>query len=141
MPIVAPNEGLPALLDYILKDNVDGVADWELILFVNDITPDQDTEYADLTEATFTGYSSVTVTRGDWTAAEIADDVAVSTWGTSATTWTNTGSEQTVYGYAMVTATSPVIRLIERFASPVVLATNGILGLLPRVTLGTAPAP
>lgn len=141
MPIVAPNEGLPALLDYILRDDVDGVADWELILFVNDITPDQDTEYADLTEATFTGYSSVTVTRGDWTAAVIDSDVAVSTWGAAATTWTNTGSEQTVYGYAMVTATSPVIRLIERFASPVVLATNGILGLLPRVTLGTAPAP
>lgn len=141
MPVVAPNEGLPALLDYMLKDDVSGVGPWELILWTNDITPDQDTEYGDLTEATFTGYSSVTVTREDWTAAVIDSDVAVSTWGETPTTWTNTGSEQTVYGYAMVTATSPVIRLIERFASPVVMGTNGILGLLPRVTLGTAPAP
>lgn len=140
MALVLPNEGLTDLLAYMIRTTISGVADWLMVLWTNtSLTPGQSTVYSDLTLATFTGYSAVTVTRGTWTAPTIVSDKAVSTWGTTATLWTNTGSSQTIYGYAMVTASSPVIRLIEKFASPVVLATNGIIGVLPQFTFTTAP--
>lgn len=140
MSLVLPNEGLVDQLTYLLKSTISGVADWLLVLWTNSsYTPSQSSVYSDLTLATFTGYSAVTVTRGTWTTPTIISNAAVSTWGTVATQWTNTGSSQTIYGYALVTASSPVIRVVEKFASPVTVATGGIIGVLPRYTFTTAP--
>lgn len=137
--IVLPDEGLADQLSYIIKTAISGVADWQLMLFQNNLTPTQTTVFSDLVEATFSGYSRVTVTRATWTSPTIVADKAVSTWGTTGTTWTNAGSTQTIYGYALITASSPVIRVIERFASPVVMATGGIISVLPSYNFTTAP--
>jgi len=139
MPLVAPNEGLNDQLAYILKSTISGVTDWELMLFINNATLTQATVFADLSEATFGGYSRVTLTRASWTSPTIIADKAVSTYTTTPTTWTVSSGSETVYGYAIITATSSVIRYVEKFASPVAVVAGGILGVLPRVTLTTAP--
>lgn len=136
--LVAPNEGLADQLDYILSAPISGVLPWVLILWLNsDLYPSQKTVLADLTEASFTGYSRVTIDRAGWTDAEVQGDQAVSTYGTSPTTWIASGAPQTIYGYAIITQTSSVIRYIQRFPVPLVAAPGLPVGVLPRVTLGT----
>lgn len=139
MSLVAPNEGLVAQLTYILQSTISGVADWNLILFKNNATLTQASVYADLTLATFGGYSAVTLTRGSWVTPTIVSGVAVSTYTTTPQIWTVSSGSETIYGYAIVTASSPKIIYVEKFSSPVAVAAGGILGVLPRVTLGTAP--
>lgn len=139
MSLVAPNEGLADQLDYILKSTISGVANWTLVLFKNNLTPNQSTVYADLTLATFGGYSPVTLSRSTWTSAVISADKAVSTYDTTPQIWLVSSGSETIYGYAIVTPSSPVIRYVERFASPIAVSAGGIIGVLPRVTLTTAP--
>jgi hypothetical protein len=139
MALVLPNEGLTDLLAYWLGKTVNTFFDWQLVLFKNSFTPTQATVYADLVLATFTGYSPVTVTKANWTSPVIDTDKAVSTWTTTPTLWTCTAGSETIYGYALVTPSSPKILVVERFASPVPIAPGGIIGVLPRVTFTTAP--
>ena len=134
---VLPNEGLPDLLDYMIRATISGVLDWELMLFVNDIVPDQDTVYADLVEASLTGYSRVTLSRGTWTSPVIVSNRAVSTYGTTPISWSITGGSETVYGHALVTPSSPVIRFVERWTTPVAVSPPGVLAVLPRITQTT----
>lgn len=138
--LVAPNEGLADQLDYILSAPISGVLPWLLILWTNDdLVPAQDTVYADLTEATFTGYSRVTLARATWTAAVISDDAAVSTYDTVPTQWMPTGAPEIVYGWAIITPVDSVIRYIEPFPSPVTATTGVPLGVIPQVGLTTLP--
>lgn len=140
MPIVLPNQGLPALLGFMLKVNVTGEANWILILFKSNTTPDQDTEAADLTECDFGGYSAETLTRSTWTTATVIADHAVSTYDTTPIIWTCSSGTNNVYGYAILNSTGTVLYFIERFASaPIVVTTGGVLVLLPRLTLTTEP--
>lgn len=137
MPAVLPNEGLPTLLDQMIRTLASGFVDWTLILFVNDITPDQDTVYADLTEASFGGYSSETIDHTLWTPATVVDDHAVSTYTEDPITWEMSSGSGYVYGYAIVTSTSPKIMWVERFAVPEPISAGRTLSLLPRITLTT----
>ena len=139
MPIVLPNEGLPSLLAWMLRDDTSALPSNTLVLFANDLTPDQDTVYADLTLATFTGYSPVTIDRASWTSPVIDADHAVSTWNTTPIVWLVSGGSETIYGYAVVTPTSPIILWCERFATPIPVTAGGALALLPRFTLTTEP--
>lgn len=139
-PLVAPNEGLADQLDYLLRAPISGVVPWLLILYLNDdLVLDQSTVYADLTEADFSGYSRVTLTRATWTEAVIESDAAVSTYGTDPVQWTASGSPQTLYGWAIITPVASVIRYIEPFPTPVTAAPGSPVGVLPRVTLTTLP--
>ncbi len=136
--LVAPNEGLDDQLAYILKAPISGVISWVLMLWLNaDLFPTTQTVYADLTEASFTGYSRVTVDRAQWTDPVLQGNAAVSTWGTTPTQWVATGTPQTLYGWAMVTQLSPVIRYVQRFPIPITAADGVPVGVLPRVTLST----
>ena len=139
VPLVLPNQGLIAQLSLLLKDSIMGVDPLEFILFQNDYIPVQTSVWADLTEATFMGYSRVTVTRSDWTSPVIVANKAVSTWKTVGTSWTNTSSTQTIFGFALITPVTPVIRVVERFVSPVVLANGGVITVLPTYNFTTAP--
>lgn len=143
MPLVLPNEGLVDQLAYMVKEPISGVLPWQLRLWSNNLTPGQATVLADLTECTFTGYSRVTMTRSSWQNFEVITNRARAQWGSSATSWTCTGSPQTVYGYAMVDTALGVIRGVERFDTPQVLATGGVLSVLPRYsyTTNTSPGP
>lgn len=139
MAVVLPNEGLTTLLEYWIGKTVNTFFDWLLVLFKNNYTPTQASVYADLVLATFTGYSAVTLTKANWTSAVIDTDKAVSTWNTTPQLWTCTAGSETIYGYALVTPSSPKIMAVERFASPVPVAPGGIIGVLPRLTFTTAP--
>ena len=139
--LTAPNEGLTDQLDYILSSPIVGVLDWMLMLYTNDdLVISQSTVYADLIEASFSGYGRVTLNRTNWDASVIDSDRAVSTYGVDPIIWTNAGSPATVYGWAVITAVDPVIRYIQPFPDPVVLNTGDPVGVLPRVTLTTLPA-
>jgi hypothetical protein len=136
--LVAPNEGLADQLDYILSADISGVLPWVLVLWTNaDLFPVATTVWSDVTEASFTGYSRVTIARDGWTDAVLQYDQAVSTYGTTPTTWIASGAPQTLYGYAIITQTATVIRYIQRFPVPLVAAPGLPVGVLPRVTLGT----
>lgn len=139
MPIVLPNEGLPTMLGWMLREDTSALPANTLILFSNDITPDQDTVYGDLTEAAFGGYSSVSIARGTWTAPVVDSDHGLTVYGSTPLTWICTSSPETIYGYAVVTPSSPIILWCERFASPIVLSTGGAIALVPRFTLTTEP--
>lgn len=139
--LTAPNEGLADQLDYLLSAPIVGVPPWYLVLWTNsDLTISQDTVYADLTLATFDGYGPATLARSGWTAATIIDDQAVSTYGTEVIEWINNGEPQTLYGWAIVTPVSPVIRYIQPLPYPVVLESGDPIGVLPRVALTTLPS-
>lgn len=135
--LVAPNEGLADQLDYLLRAPISGVVPWLLMLWTGDLEPDQATVYADLTEATFQGYSRVTLTRSTWTPSAILDDRAVSTYGTAPVLWRCTGSPQTLSGWAVITPIASVIRYIQPFPYPVPLSIGEPVGVLPQVTLTT----
>jgi hypothetical protein len=139
--LTAPNEGLTDQLDYILSAPITGVAPWYLILWTNDdLVISQATVFADLDEATFSGYGRVTLDRVNWTPSVIADDRAVSTYGLDPVIWTNTGSTYSVYGWAIITPVDSVIRYIQPFPDEVVLDTGDPVGVLPQVALTTLPA-
>lgn len=137
---VLPNEGLPDLLAYWIGQQPNTFADWALILWTNpSYTPSQASVYADLVEATFPGYSRVTLTKSSWLSPTIVGDKAVSTWGTTPVLWTNTGSLVTIYGFAYITPVSPKIRALELFDYPVPVVTGGQVGLLPYLEFTTEP--
>ena len=139
MPLTAPNEGLCDMLDYVLSAYIEGVLDWQLMLWTNDdLVIDQDTVYDDLVEAQFYFYTRWTLARDGWTDAVIEDDAAVSTWGTEPLVWTPNGTGSAVYGYAIVTQdVQPVIRVIEAFESPIEVEPESPISVLPQVTMTT----
>jgi hypothetical protein len=139
---VLPDEGITAQLDTILRRTVSGLSNWWLILFVNDYTPDDTTTLADLTEATFGGYTRVELTRPDWSAAVIDHPgCAKSVWGTDAIVWLVTsGPTETIYGFAYVDFTTNKVQLAQRFdpgdIAPVVV--GGRVAMVPAYTLTSA---
>lgn len=138
---ILPDEGIALQLECILKRTVAGISPWSLILWTNDITPTFATVLADLTEATFLGYTRVTLDRSTWTTPTVHDGCAHSTWGTDAIVWNVTGGPvETLYGYAMIDPTMNVIRFVQRFdaedIAPIIL--GGKVLLLPEYTLTSA---
>jgi hypothetical protein len=129
MVALAPNE---AEVRNLQKETS---TDLDLVLFVNDLTPDEDTEAGDLTEPAHASGAARTIAPGDWTITggdptEAVADVEV---------WTLDSSITTVYGWALVergTGEDPdVLVRIERFAAPWVHSENGgILAIRPRLT-------
>jgi hypothetical protein len=130
MAAIAPNEAELRCLQRELGTDLD------LVLFVNDLTPDEDTEAADLTEPSGGGYAPIeivawptgwTITAGDPTTAE----ATVASWDLVS------GTVPTVYGWALVERGSPdrIVR-VERFATPKTVASlpGGRLAIRPRVT-------
>lgn len=138
--ITAPNEGLTDQLDYILSAPISGVLAWQLMLWTNDdLVISQATVFADLNEATFSGYGRVTLDRSNWTPSVIVADRAVSTYGIDPVVWTNASSPQTVYGWAVVTPVASVIRYIQPFPEAQEVLTGDPIGVLPAVALTTLP--
>lgn len=139
-----PNEGIAAQLEYILKASISGVLPWELMFWVNDIEPDHDTVLADLQEATWSGYSRLTMDRANWTTPTVHDGCAHSTWGTEAVVWYVTGGPtETIYGYAYVDASAGVIRFVQRLDPEDIrpVEVGGKVLLLPAYTLTSAECP
>lgn len=141
---ILPNEGIGQQLECILSRSVGGVAPWKLILWVNDIDPDADTTFADLVEASWSGYTALTLPRSDWTTPMVINGCAVSTYTETPQVWYVTGGPtETNYGYALVDSITNVIRFIQRFEeedlAPV--EPGGRVTLLPRYTLTSCACP
>ena len=137
MPLVVPNEGELILLDYMLKD-VSVTADYILRLFKNDVTPDQDSTDGTFTEADFTDYAEVTMTRANWQAAVTATGKGESSYGTAPQSWTCGATGNTIYGYWVETTdVTPKILWAERFATSRVLADGDVLNITPKFTLSS----
>ena len=132
----------------LLTDLLSAGENWNLRLFSTSHTPavtDVLSTYTAI-EASFTGYSSKTITRtiasGTWGAVALTgstidgtNHIAISTYGTTQT-WTATSS-QTVYGHFYAGATSAVGILAEQWASSVALISGSVLNLTPVVELGS----
>ena len=136
-----PDEGIGDVLEYILSRSVAGVLPWTLIFFVNDIVPDADTVLADLDEATWSGYTRLTLDRPTWTTPNVLSGCAHSTWGTVPQVWFVTGGPvETIYGYAYVDFTMGVLRFVQRLddADIAPVEIGGKVSILPAYTLTSA---
>lgn len=141
---IIPDEGLDNVLLRILDPSRGGTATWRLILWVNDIEPDHATVLADLVQATWGGYSFVTLDPLKWTTPVITDGCASSDYDTSPLQWWVTGGPtETNYGYALTDPGAGVIRFIQRFdeedIAPVEVGARVVL--LPKYTLTSAACP
>lgn len=139
-----PDEGIADQLEYILKRSIAGVLPWQLIYWTNDIVPTAATVLADLTEATFSGYTRLTLDRSMWTTPTVHDGCAHSTWGTEAQVWYVTGGPtETLYGYAYIDFTAGKIRFVQRFDEVDIqpIKIGGKVTILPTYTLTSAACP
>jgi hypothetical protein len=140
--IVLPDEGLPLLLAWWTTTDVTTAPWWVLILWTDeDLEPDQDTVFADLTEATFAGYEPVNLLPSQWTDPVVVGHKAITTYTGDAQLWAATGDYEIIYGYAITTIADPVILVIQKLSNAVDLEVQPVIGILPRLTMGTDPDP
>lgn len=139
MPLVAPKVGLPTLIKILFSDAAVPALDWQLFLWVNNVVPDADSVVSDFTNASFAGYSIVGLSRATWTAPVIVGEKTQISYGTAPIMWTATDDFEVVFGYGIFELGTNFLLVVERFAAPVDLTIYPQIGVLPRVTLGTAP--
>lgn len=135
MAIVFTNEGEKTLLTWML-DSTATPENLSLKLYSNDHTPTATDDGTAYTEATFTGYSAKTLSRGSWGTPSTSDGVASIAYS-AAQTWDAT-SAQEIYGYYLVGGTSGALIGAEKFSTVRELAINDTLSVLPKITLDTA---
>ena len=147
MSFMVPDVGEVKLLkDLLAAGGVAGVVTleaWTLKLFKSNTIPAETHTAASYTIADFTNYTNKTLIRdtqvghwsdpvsqvptGDWVSESKA---AESTYAEQ--TWTS-GSDQTIYGYILVGATSGTLIEVIRFDSPIVLTNGSVLSVTPRI--------
>ena len=136
-----PDEGIGDLLAYWTSTPISGVADWYLMLWVNDIQVNSDTVLADLEEATWAGYSQKILNRSNWSEPEVEGGCATTQWGTESIVWyVGDGEPQTNYGVAYVDPTTSRVRFVQRFDDDDIapVEVGGKFLLLPKLTLTSA---
>lgn len=112
--------------------------DHTLRLFTNDVTSglsdaqiDALTE-ADMTEASFTGYSAKPLTGGSWTVADRVASYAKRGFVSSANQ-----APQTVYGYYVTRDSDGIMLMLEYFTAAQSVSGSGqVISVTPRITLG-----
>lgn len=116
-PDVGENLALEALVNKTAAQNL------VLKLFSNNITPSDTDTAGTYTEATFTGYSAITLTGASWGSAS----AGTITYGSQQTfTRSSTGTTENIYGYYCIQTTSTILMYSERDASaPFAVTNNG----------------
>jgi len=115
MALVVPDVGEVIMLESIFKTASPSAH--TLKLYQNDISPAESDTAGTYTEATISGYSSVSLTRATWNAAS-TDGGGVTTITYPQTTFTFSGSG-TIVGYYIINTTGGVLNLSERiFSTP-----------------------
>lgn len=133
MTLLVPDNGEGDALSAIV--NLAAATNPILKLYQSNTTPSETDTAGTYTEATFTGYSSVTLTGASWTVTQGAPshaDYAQQIFTSSA------GSQnQSIYGYFVVRATSGRIAWSERFSDgPYVIVNSGDqIKVTPIITL------
>lgn len=122
MALLVPNTGeviaLEALVNKTAPQNL------VLRLYENNYTPTEADTAASYTEATFTGYSALTLTGSSWGAASPG---APSSIAYAQQTFTSSASQsKLVYGYYLTQASSGTLVYAERFSDgPYAITNNG----------------
>jgi len=130
MSIVTPDCGEVRLLGWALNNVTQ--QNQTLKLFVNDVTPDDDTVVGDFTECTATGYAAKTLTKGSWTVAT-AVGVTSATYATQ--TFTITALTADCYGYYVIDANAGTLLWCERFSSSEPLYAGKSISIVPYIEL------
>jgi hypothetical protein len=136
---VIPDEGLSRECYRILNNEDTQFQAWQLLLWVNNFTPDESTTLADLTEASFSGYSRRALPAAGWSTPTVAAHLATSTQAATQV-WTNgNAGDVTVYGCAYLDVTYNVLRFVQRFDTADITAVNpgGTIAVTPTFTYRT----
>lgn len=132
MALLVPNTGEVIALQYLV--NKAAPENLVLHLYKNNITPAEADVAGTYTEATFTGYTAITLTGASWTVtggAPSSASYAQQTFSSSA------GSQnQDIYGYYLTRLGSADLVYAERFSDgPYNIANNGdAIRVTPTIT-------
>jgi hypothetical protein len=134
MALVVPNASEVIMLNYIL--NKDAPENISMLLYVNNVIPDENSTVATFTEMTNgLGYTTggISLTPGSWSVISGNPSQAEHT----EVTWTFTGAAGNVYGYYVTRDTGGELLWAERFTNgPFNITTNGDeIKITPRLTL------
>lgn len=133
---LVPNVGESKMLQGII--NAADPENLVLRLYKNDVTPGSTMTLADYTEATFTGYASVTLSSGDWVITSPYPAMAAYSSGVPFTCAATTS--ETIYGFYLTEVNSSTLMWSERFdAAPRMMTyPNDALTIKPRIQLVAA---
>lgn len=120
MTLVVPNAGENLMLAHAL--NKTAPEDFTLKLYKNNVTPGETDVAGTYTEATFTGYASVSLTGGNWVITPGAPTSAAYPQQTFQSSANQT--PETIYGYFVVGASSGTLYWAEKFSSSQVIQNN-----------------
>jgi hypothetical protein len=127
-----------ALVAYIFKT---ALATTSIHLYKNDVTPGIATKVADLVEADFTGYASLTVAAWDGTSVDPLTGLRQIITGTGPQ-FTQTGTTITNTVFGMWIEFNGKIVLAERFDNPVAMDLTGKrIDLFPKIFTGLPSGP
>jgi len=135
MAVVMPYEGRKRYLEGV----VSSIATFELRLFKNNITPDVDTEFADFTQADFSGYNAQNLTLG--ALVRDGDDNARQTALLVQFAHSGGGTDNDIYGWYLIPNGGSVVLFSERFSdAPRAMDSLGDeINITPALTQGACP--
>lgn len=114
-PNTGENIALEALVNKTAPQNL------VLKLYSSNTTPSDTDTHTTYTEATFAGYSAITLTGANWNAASAG---SISYNAQQTFTRSTTGAVENIYGYYVVQATSGTLVYSERDANAPFAVTN-----------------
>jgi len=115
-PDVGENLALEMIVNKTAPQNL------TLKLFKNNITPSDTDTAATYTEATFGGYSAISLTGGSWNSASSG----TITYGAQQTFTCNAVATDDIYGYYVVQTTSGILLYSERDSNaPLAIRNSG----------------
>jgi hypothetical protein len=126
-----PNEGKTRWLDLAIGGGTPTDTTFDVKLFQNNYTPTDSDTSASYTEATFTGYASVSVARSTYAASTIGSNIATSVSSATPTFTCTGGSAQTIYGAYVVGHTSGKVFAAVRFDNARTMANGSVEVLNP----------
>ena len=135
MALLVPNQGEEIILSLLVNKTATYTQqDLKLKLYSSNTTPGETDTEATYTEATFTGYSAVTLTGASWTITTGA--LTSASYAQQTFTSTAGSQSQNVYGYFLVQVTSGKLVYAERFSDgPYVIVNNGdAIKVTPTIT-------
>lgn len=131
MNMVCPDEGKELFLAILFSIGGETAGALTLHGFQNNYTPDDDTTVSSFVESTFTGYGSIAVVPGDWSAPAIVSHVA-ETERSPVPTWSCVGgSAQDLWGWYLTDDSAGVVVLAQRFDSVRSMVPGAVESLNP----------
>lgn len=118
--IVWPDQGLTHLLDFLL----DELDTFQLRLYINDYTPDEDSTFLDFTYASFPGYAPIGI-AGQFGSSSLSGHKATVTSSMFVFECDTDTTPQTVYGWYLVDSSATYVVAAGRADTPVTVEFEG----------------